>query len=152
MPDLELTSTAFDDGEPIPESHTADGEGTSPPLGWNFVPEGTRSLALIVHDPDAPSGDFTHWLAWNIDPEAGALDEDVPAPVQGTHGFGRPGYAGPSPPEGDGPHRYFFRLYALDTELDLEPGAAREQLENEIEGHVLGEAQLMGTYERLPGR
>jgi Raf kinase inhibitor-like YbhB/YbcL family protein len=148
MPDLELTSPAFDDGEAIPVRHTADGEGSSPPLGWSYVPEGAAAMALIVHDPDAPSGDFVHWLAWNLDPEAGGIEEGVPAPVQGTHGFGRPGWAGPSPPEGHGPHRYFFRLYALDTELDLEPGAAREQLEDAIDGHVLAEAQLMGTYER----
>jgi Raf kinase inhibitor-like YbhB/YbcL family protein len=148
MPDLELTSPAFDDGERIPQKHTADGEGSSPPLSWNYPPEGTRTLALIVHDPDAPSGDFVHWLAWNIDPESGGLEEGAPAPAQGTHGFGRPGWAGPSPPEGHGPHRYFFHLYALDTDLDLEHGAAREQLENAIDGHVLGQAQLMGTYER----
>ena len=148
MPDLELTSSAFDDGDPIPEKHTADGAGSSPPLRWEFVPEGTRTLALIVHDPDAPSGDFIHWLAWNIDPESGGLDEGVPAPAQGTHGFGGQGWAGPSPPEGHGPHRYFFELYALDTELDLEAGAAREQLEDAMEGHVLAQAQLMGTYER----
>jgi Raf kinase inhibitor-like YbhB/YbcL family protein len=148
MPDLELTSTAFDHGEPIPVKHTGDGEGTSPPLAWSRVPDGTRSLALIVHDPDAPSGDFTHWVAWNIDPAAGGLEEGVPAPAEGTHGFGEPGYAGPSPPQGHGPHRYLFRLYALDGELDLEPGASRQQLEEEIGGHVLAEAQLMGTYER----
>jgi Raf kinase inhibitor-like YbhB/YbcL family protein len=148
MPDLELTSPAFDDGEPIPVKHTADGDGSSPPLAWNYVPEGTRTLALIVHDPDAPSGDFVHWLAWNVDPDAGGLEEDTPAPGQGTHGFGRPGWAGPSPPQGHGPHRYFFELYALDTDLDLEYGAAREQLEEAIDGHVLAKAQLMGTYER----
>ena len=148
MPDLVLTSPAFDDGEPIPTRHTADGDGTSPRLQWDFVPEGTQALALIVHDPDAPSGDFTHWLAWNIDPEPGALDEGAPAPGQGTHGFGGPGWTGPSPPGGHGPHRYFFELYALDTELDLEPGAAREQLEEAMEGHVVAEARLMGTYER----
>jgi Raf kinase inhibitor-like YbhB/YbcL family protein len=148
MPDLELTSPAFDDGEPIPSKHTADGEETPPPLEWNFVPEGTRSLALIVHDPDAPSGDFTHWLAWNIDPDSGGLGEGVPAPTQGTNGFGQTGYGGPAPPEGHGTHRYFHRLYALDTELDLEPGAAREQLQDAIESHVLAEAKLMGTYER----
>jgi Raf kinase inhibitor-like YbhB/YbcL family protein len=148
MPDLELTSPAFDDGEPIPEKHTCDGEDVSPRFDWQFLPDGTRSLALIVHDPDAPSGDFTHWLAWNVDPNPGGLDEGVPAPGQGTNGFGRPGYAGPCPPPGHGPHRYFHRLYALDTDLDLQAGAAREQLENELEGHVLGEARLMGTYER----
>jgi Raf kinase inhibitor-like YbhB/YbcL family protein len=148
MPDLELTSPAFDDGEPIPEKHTADGEGSSPALRWSSLPEGTRTLALIVHDPDAPSGDFVHWVAWNIDPESGGLDEGVRAPGQGTHGFGGPGWAGPAPPQGHGPHRYFFHLYALDTDLDLEDGAAREQLEDAIDGHVLAEAQLMGTYER----
>jgi Raf kinase inhibitor-like YbhB/YbcL family protein len=148
MPDFELTSPAFDDGEPIAEKHTADGEGSSPPLHWNYVPEGARTLALIVHDPDAPSGDFVHWLAWNIDPESGELVEGAPAPAQGTNGFGRSGWAGPSPPEGHGPHRYFFQLYALATDLDLEHGAAREQLENAMDGHVLAEAQLMGTYER----
>jgi Raf kinase inhibitor-like YbhB/YbcL family protein len=148
MPDLELTSPAFDEGEPIPDKHTAEGEGTSPRLEWDYVPEGTRSMALIVYDPDAPSGDFTHWLAWNIDPEAGAIEEGVPAPGQGRHGFGGTGYTGPAPPPGHGPHRYFHHLYALDAEPDLEPGAAREQLEDAIEGHVLAEAKLMGTYER----
>jgi Raf kinase inhibitor-like YbhB/YbcL family protein len=148
MPDLELTSPAFDDGEPIPVKHTADGEGSSPALRWDFVPEGTRTLALIVHDPDAPSGDFVHWVAWNIDPKPGEHPEGAPAPGQGTHGFGQPGWAGPSPPPGHGAHRYLFHLYALDTELDLEHGAAREQLQDAIDGHVLGEARLMGTYER----
>lgn len=148
MPELELKSDSFERGEPIPERHTCSGEGTSPPLTWSFVPEGTRSLALIVHDPDARSGDFVHWLAWNIDPANGGIEENKPAPVEGTGGFGRPGYSGPCPPPGDGPHRYYFRLYALDTELDLDAGAARDQLENAIEGHVLAEAELMGTFER----
>jgi len=149
MPHLELTSPAFDDGEPIPEKYTCDGKNVSPPLRWEFVPDGTRTMALIVHDPDAPSGDFTHWLGWNIDPESGGIDEGVPAPVQGMNGFGRLGYGGPCPPPGDGFHRYFHELYALDTDLDhLEPGAAKEQLRNEMEGHVITEAFLMGTYER----
>jgi Raf kinase inhibitor-like YbhB/YbcL family protein len=148
MPELELTSESFDHGEPIPVRHTCSGDGSSPPLGWDFVPEGTRTLALIVHDPDAPSGDFVHWLAWNIDPAGDRMDEDIAAPAQGTNGFGRPGYGGPCPPRGHGPHRYYFQLYALDTELELETGAARKQLEEAIEGHVLGEADLMGTFER----
>ena len=99
-PELELTSESFENGEPIPQRHTCAGEGKSPPLSWSLVPEGTRTMALIVHDPDAPSGDFVHWLAWNIDPESGRLDEGVPAPGQGTNGFGRTGYAGPCPPPG----------------------------------------------------
>lgn len=148
MPDLELTSTAFDDGEQIPRRHTCDGEDIPPPLAWDHLPEGTRSLALIVHDPDAPSGDFVHWVAWNIDPRLGGLEKGAPPPGQGISGFGRPGYAGPCPPPGHGAHRYFHHLYAIDTELDLEPGAVREELQDAIEGHVLGEARLMGTYER----
>jgi len=146
--DIELTSTAFDDGEPIPRKYSCDGNNVSPPLSWSFLPEETRSLALIVHDPDAPSGDFTHWLAWNLDPEDGGLDEGAAAPAQGTNGRGTPEYMGPCPPPGHGAHRYFHHLYALDGELDLEPGAAREQLQNEIDGRVLAEARLMGTYER----
>jgi Raf kinase inhibitor-like YbhB/YbcL family protein len=148
MPELELTSESFEHGDPIPERHTCSGKGTSPPLAWSSVPDGTRTLALILHDPDAPSGDFVHWLAWNIDPADGGIEENKPAPVEGTAGFGRPGYDGPCPPPGHGPHRYYFHLYALDAELDLEAGAAREQLEDAIEGHVLAEAELMGTFER----
>jgi Raf kinase inhibitor-like YbhB/YbcL family protein len=148
VPDLELTSTAFAHLAPIPTKYTCDGKNVSPPLAWSFCPDGTRSLALIVHDPDAPSGDFTHWLAWNIDPDPGGLDAGVPAPAQGTNGRGRPGYMGPCPPSGDGSHRYVHELYAIDTELDLDPGAAREQLENELEGHVLAQTELVGTYER----
>jgi Raf kinase inhibitor-like YbhB/YbcL family protein len=148
MPGLELSSRAFDDGETIPQEHTCDGKNESPPLQWANVPDGARTLAVIVHDPDSPSGDFVHWLGWNLDPEGGGIEEGVPAPVQGMNGFGRLGYLGPCPPPGDGSHRYYFRLYAIDTDLELEPGAAREQLENEMEGHVLTEAELMGLYER----
>jgi Raf kinase inhibitor-like YbhB/YbcL family protein len=148
MPDPELTSTAFADGAPIPAKYSGEGKNISPPLAWTFLPEGTRSLALIVHDPDAPSGDFTHWLAWNIDPEPGGLDEGGAAPAEGANGRGEPGYLGPAPPPGDGAHRYFHELHALDSTLDLEPGASREQLEEALDGHVLGKAQLMGTFER----
>ncbi len=102
------------------------------------------SLALVVHDPDAPSGDFTHWIAWDIDPEPGRLDEGVPAPGEGANGRGSPGYMGPCPPPGDGAHRYFHQLYALDAPLDLEVGAEREQLEEGLDGHVVGEARLVG--------
>ena len=148
MPEFELTSDAFEDGDPIPTKYSCDGEDVSPPLAWSSVPEGTRSLALIVHDPDAPSGDFLHWLAWNIDPGKGALGEGEAPPAEGTSGFGRPGYGGPCPPPGHGTHRYFHRLYALDTELDLEPGIGREELQAAMDGHLLGEARLVGSYER----
>jgi Raf kinase inhibitor-like YbhB/YbcL family protein len=146
--ELELTSTAFDEGRPIPRKYSCDGNNVSPPLSWSFLPEGTATLALIVNDPDAPSGDFTHWLAWNLDPEEGGLDEGAPGLTQGANGRGTSEYMGPCPPPGHGTHRYFHSLYALDGPLDLEDGAAREQLQDEIDGHVLGEARLMGTYER----
>jgi Raf kinase inhibitor-like YbhB/YbcL family protein len=146
--ELELTSESVADGEPIPERHTCSGDGASPPLAWSGVPEGAQAMGLIVHDPDAPSGDFVHWLAWNLDPADGGIEENTPAPAEGTNGFGQPGYAGPCPPPGGGPHRYPFRLYALDADLDLEPGASREEFEAAIEGHVLAEAELMGTFER----
>jgi Raf kinase inhibitor-like YbhB/YbcL family protein len=146
--DPELTSTAFADGAEIPVKYTGDGRNVSPPLAWSFLPEGTRSLALIVHDPDAPSGDFTHWIAWNIDPDPGGLDEGASAPVEGLNGRGEPGYLGPSPPPGNGPHRYFHELHALDCDLGLAPGASREQLESALDGHVVGKARLVGTYER----
>jgi Raf kinase inhibitor-like YbhB/YbcL family protein len=148
MADLKLTSDAFEDGATIPERHTCEGDDVSPSLAWSALPEETKSLALIEHDPDAPSGDFVHWVAWNIEPGTGGLEEGAAPPAEGTNGFGNPGYGGPCPPPGHGPHRYFHRLYALDAVLDLEPGASREQLEAAIEGHVLGEAQLVGTYER----
>src|SRR5262249_37905736 len=148
MPDLELTSSAFDEGSEIPRKYTCDGDDASPPLAWSSVPEGTRTLALILHDPDAPGGEFTHWVAWNIHPEPGALGEDGPAPGQGTNDFGDARYQGPCPPSGAGPHRYVHELFALDTSLDLDPGANREQLEHAIEGHVLAGAELVGIYER----
>ncbi|MGZ6029330.1 MAG: YbhB/YbcL family Raf kinase inhibitor-like protein [Myxococcaceae bacterium] len=148
MPEPELTSTAFADGAAIPSKYTGDGAGLSPPLAWSFLPEGTKSLALIVHDPDAPSGDFIHWVAWNIDPEPGGLGEGQAAPDEGANGRGDTGYMGPSPPAGHGAHRYFHELSAVDEILDLSPGASREELEAALDGHVLGKAQLMGTYER----
>ena len=147
MADLEISSDAFSDGGPIPQRHTCEGENISPPLAWSAPPE-ARSMALILDDPDAPSGTFVHWLAWGIDPGAGGLAEGQAAPVEGTNGFGDTGYGGPCPPPGHGPHRYFFRLHALDSELDLPPAASREELEAALEGKVLGTAELVGTYER----
>jgi Raf kinase inhibitor-like YbhB/YbcL family protein len=148
MPDSELTSTAFADGAEIPVKYTCDGANVSPPLAWSFLPDGTQSVALIVHDPDAPSGDFTHWVAWNIDPEPGGMGEGTPAPAEGLNGSGESGYMGPSPPPGHGTHRYFYDLHALDAALEVDAGASREQLEQAIDGHVLARAQLVGTYER----
>jgi Raf kinase inhibitor-like YbhB/YbcL family protein len=112
------------------------------------VPEGTQSLALIVDDPDAPSGVFTHWLAWGLDPAAEGLGEGKSPPREGRNDFGTSGYRGPCPPPGHGRHRYVFRLYALDTQLELPAGAAKAELEQAIEGRVLTTAELVGTYER----
>jgi Raf kinase inhibitor-like YbhB/YbcL family protein len=143
---LEISSAAFEAGGAIPSRHSCDGENVSPPLSFAGVPAGTRSLALVVDDPDAPVGTFIHWLAWGIDPDSDGLGEGQAAPREGRNGFGTTGYAGPCPPRGR--HRYFFRLFALDAELDLEPGADRKQLESALDDHVLESAELLGTYER----
>jgi Raf kinase inhibitor-like YbhB/YbcL family protein len=143
---FEITSDAFAEGGTIPSRHTCDGENVSPSLSFAGAPAGTRSLALVVEDPDAPVGTFTHWLAWGIDASADGLDEGQAAPREGRNGFGTTGYAGPCPPQGR--HRYFFRLHALNTDLDLAPGADRDQLDRALAGHVLDTAELMGGYER----
>jgi Raf kinase inhibitor-like YbhB/YbcL family protein len=143
-----LTSDAFADGEPIPRRHTCDGDDLSPALSWSGTPPETLSFALVVDDPDAPVGTFTHRLAWGIPAEADGLREGEPAPGEGRNGFGSAGWRGPCPPPGDGPHRYFFRLHALDAEPALAPGADRQRFERAIEGHVLATAELVGLYER----
>jgi Raf kinase inhibitor-like YbhB/YbcL family protein len=148
MAEPRLTSSAFDHGEPIPRRHTCEGEDVSPPLAWSGIPPEARSLAIVMDDPDAPGGTFTHWLAWRIDPKAGDLAEGQAAPVEGGNHFGSTGYRGPCPPPGHGPHRYFFRLYALDSELELATGAGKDEVERALEGHVLASAELIGTYER----
>jgi Raf kinase inhibitor-like YbhB/YbcL family protein len=148
MAALHIASSAFEEGDQIPRRHTCDGENISPGLSFAGIPEGTRSLALIVDDPDAPVGTFDHWLAWGIDPGAGGIDEGEGAPREGANGFGGTGYSGPCPPPGHGPHRYYFRLHALDAELELRPGADRAELELALEGHVLATAELVGRYER----
>ena len=145
---LSLTSPAFQHGGEIPTRHTCDAEDLSPALVWSGVPEGTRSLALVVDDPDAPVGTFTHWVAWGIDPAAEMLEEGQSAPLEGANDFGAKGYRGPCPPPGHGPHRYSFRLHAVDTELDLETGASKADLERSLEEHVLADAELVGRYER----
>jgi Raf kinase inhibitor-like YbhB/YbcL family protein len=143
-----LSTEAFTHGGEIPRRHTCEDEDVSPALSWTDPPSGTRALALIVDDPDAPVGTFTHWLAWNIDPLAGGLAEGESASAEGTNDFGTGGWSGPCPPRGHGRHRYFFRLHAVDAELDVRPGAAREEFERALAGQVLETAELMGTYER----
>jgi Raf kinase inhibitor-like YbhB/YbcL family protein len=147
--DLRISSPAFDGHRRIPERHTADGDDVSPPLRWSGAPEGTRAFAVVVHDPDAPLVDgFTHWVAYGISASAEGLDEGEQAPRSGTNSFGRTGYAGPAPPAGHGPHHYYFWVYALDDDLDLEPGLDRRDLLARIEDHVIEQARTIGTYER----
>ena len=151
---LELTSSAFKAGGEIPRQHTCDGPDISPALAWRDVPAGAKSLALICDDPDAPAGTWVHWVLWGIPATRTALPEGVPrnavvegVGVQGTNDFKRAGYGGPCPPPGK-PHRYHFKLYAVDLALDLKPGARKQDLERAMRGHVLAEAQLMGRYGR----
>ncbi len=150
---LELTSTAFKTGDPLPREFTADGRDISPPLKWSEPPSGTRSLALICEDPDAPRGIFTHWVVYHIPPESPELIENIPrgavrlpnGTLQGTNDFGKVGYGGPAPPPGK-PHRYYFKIFALDQQVNLGPGASRKQLLEAMKDHVLAEGKLMGRY------
>jgi Raf kinase inhibitor-like YbhB/YbcL family protein len=146
--DFTLSSGSFDSGQPIPARHTCEGEDSSPPLEWDGVPSGTRSLALVVDDPDAPGGTFTHWIAWAIDPGTRSLAGGESAPGEGRNDFGSVGYRGPCPPRGHGAHRYVFRMFALDTSLDLAPGSTRQQLEDAIGSDALAVAELTGAFER----
>jgi Raf kinase inhibitor-like YbhB/YbcL family protein len=148
MAEFALESSAFENAQAIPGRHSCEGEDVSPPLRWTNVPEGTRSLALVVDDPDAPGGLFTHCIGWRLDPAAAGLGEGESAPGEGRNDFGTTGYRGPCPPPGHGRHRYFFRLYALDTDIGLAAGAAKAELEQALEEHVLTTAELVGTYER----
>jgi hypothetical protein len=151
---LEIKSPAFGEGKAIPAKYTCKGDDISPPLGWSDVPEGTKSMALICDDPDAPMGTWVHWVVYNIPPGTGGLKEGIPeqetlpdGTMQGITDFGKIGYGGPCPPPG-GPHRYYFKLYALDSGPDLKPGATKKDLLGAMEGHVLEETQLMGTFKR----
>lgn len=150
---IPLTSTAFEEGGMIPKKYTCDGKDISPPLTWGTVPEGAKSLALIADDPDAPRGTWVHWVMYNIPPSLQGLPEAVPAEKtladgarQGTNDFRKIGYGGPCPPGGT--HRYFFKLYALDQEMAVDPGMTKDQLLKAMQGHILAEAQLMGNYKR----
>jgi len=151
---IQVSSPAFAEGDRIPVKHTADGDDVSPELRWSGAPPNTKSFALVCEDPDAPRGNWTHWVLFNIPADKTNLAEGVSKEKelpdgarQGKNDFGKIGYGGPSPPKGK-PHRYFFKLYALDTKLDLPAGATRQQVLDAIKGHVLAEGQLMGLYGR----
>ncbi len=149
-----IQTNAFSAGGMIPKKYTCDGSDVSPELTWSGVPAGTQVLALIVDDPDAPAGTWTHWIAWDIPANATRLPEGVPKSEtladgtrQGRNDFKRIGYNGPCPPPGS-PHRYFFKLYALGAKIDVSAGASRSDLESAIKGKALGQAEVMGKYGR----
>lgn len=151
---MNITSLAFQNGATMPRQYTADGANISPPLAWSALPTNTRSLALILDDPDAPMGTWIHWVVYNISPQTSQLEADVPAQrilasgvKQGINSFHRIGYGGPAPPPGK-PHRYFFRLYALDMVPKAEPGLSAQQIVEIMTGHILAEAQYVGIYGR----
>jgi len=143
---MKITSPAFREGDSIPKQFTRDGADKSPALQFEEVPDKAKSLALIVDDPDAPNGTFTHWILFNITPTTHEIREDAP-PVMATQGrndWGDIGYGGPKPPSGE--HRYYFKLCALDTVLSLSRGAKRSEVDEAMNGHILDEAELMGRY------
>lgn len=146
---LELTSNAFQDGKPIPAQYTCDGANQSPPLAWGEPPQGTKSFALVVDDPDAPSGTFDHWGAFDIPASTRALAAGQSAGSQALNGFGKPGYGGPCPPRGHGPHHYRFKLMALNVDrLGVQADAKAGDVERAAEQYLVGRAQLTGMYER----
>jgi Raf kinase inhibitor-like YbhB/YbcL family protein len=146
---LDLTSDAFQKGGPIPVQYTCDGADQTPVLHWGEPPQGTKSFALVIDDPDAPSGTFRHWGVFDIPPSARSLGGSQKIGTEVTNDFGKPGYGGPCPPQGHGPHHYHFRLFALDTvNLGLSSSAKVIDVENAAQHHAIAEGELIGTYER----
>lgn len=155
---IQVTSSAFEQGKPIPKKHTGNGPDVSPPIGWFNLPPNTKEIALICDDPDAPNGDWVHWVIYKIPANAKGLPEGVArkpeltetiGAMQGTNSWtdgNNIGYRGPLPPSGV--HRYFFKVYALDAPLDVQPGLDKKGLLKKMHGHILAEGQLMGTYAR----
>ena len=151
--EIKITSPAFENGAHIPQKYTCDDLNISPQLEWGGVPDGVKSFALICDDPDAPMGTWVHWVIYNIPSSLNNLSENIPndkilgnGALQGTNDFRKIGYGGPCPPGGT--HRYFFKIYALDAELDLDVGATKEVLLNSMSGHILAEGELVGKYSR----
>jgi Raf kinase inhibitor-like YbhB/YbcL family protein len=154
MPSIVVDSPAFGQKQPIPQRYTCDGEDMSPPLAWKNVPPGSKSIVLISDDPDAPSGDWVHWVVYDLSPEIDSLPEHIATTdtilggkgKQGRNDFRRIGYGGPCPPSGT--HRYFFKIYALDMLLDLPAGKSKKEIEHAMKGHVVAQGELIGTYQR----
>jgi Raf kinase inhibitor-like YbhB/YbcL family protein len=153
QPGFKIVSAAFKDGQPIPPSYTCKGVNVSPPLEWSGMPANAKTVAIVCDDPDAPGGTWVHWVLYNLPADNIGIVENMPATeklvaggFQGTNDFQKIGYGGPCPPSGT--HRYFFKIYAVDVELTLNAGATKFELEKAMEGHVVGQAQLMGTFGR----
>ena len=153
QPGMQVTSTAFKEGQSIPRQYTCDGVNISPPLEWNGVPKSAKTIAIIADDPDAPPGTWVHWVLFNLPAENIGLVENLPTTeslkaggFQGNNDFQKIGYGGPCPPSGT--HRYFFKVYALDNELPLKAGATKADIEKAMQGHIVAQTQLMGTYSR----
>ena len=150
---MQVTSTAIKQGQPIPRQYTCDGVNISPPLEWNGTPKSAKTIAIIADDPDAPAGTWVHWVVYNLPAENIGLVENLPLTeelkaggFQGKNDFQKVGYGGPCPPSGT--HRYFFKVYAVDTELPLKAGATKAEVEKAMQGHIVAQTQLMGTYSR----
>jgi Raf kinase inhibitor-like YbhB/YbcL family protein len=144
---MQIQSSAFANGEKIPKKYTCDGENVSPPLEWSGSPQDVRSLVLIVDDPDAPSGTFVHWLSYEIPADTTQIPEGGQVGIQGQNSFRKEGYGGPCPPKGPA-HRYFFKIFALDSHLDLQKGATMKDVEAAMRAHVLAQGQMIGLYSR----
>jgi len=153
--DWKITSPSFNEGESIPAEFTCTGQDVSPALSWTDPPEGTQELALIMDDPDAPMGTWTHWILYSIPPDTRELPENMPTDEelssppgakQGITDFRRPGYGGPCPPSGE--HRYFFKLFALDQKMEVPPGASLKQVSEAMDGHIIAETRLMGVFSK----
>jgi Raf kinase inhibitor-like YbhB/YbcL family protein len=145
---ISITSSAYNEGDKIPRLYTCDDQNVSPPLAWTGVPTNTVSLAVIMDDPDAPAGTWSHWVLFNLPPGLAGLEQGANGGgMEGKNDFGRLGYGGPCPPRGS-THRYYVKIYALDRTLDLKAGVSKTQVESAMRGHVLGQGQLMGRYGR----
>ena len=145
---LRVSSSAFSNGADIPSKYTCDGQNVAPPLEWSGVPEESKSVAIICDDPDAPSGTFTHWVQYNIPASTHALPERESTGAAGVNSFGKMGFGGPCPPQKDRAHHYHFHVYALDVDSLGRPGLSKEDALKAMQGHIVAEGELIGTYQR----